>query len=391
MGQKDLTAKELENRADVFADIINALVYEGEQIVSSEMLCAAPTETLYADITGKGNDKGLKTEAEEEQYGRLHNQYHDVSKYETMDYENRTEGRLAVHSCRRNGKKEDIKRGSKISGLPDDVAGRTIKIQYILENESNENYRLLLRKAGYEGAVYRNEYEEGQIYPVVILVLYWGDKEWKPHLDMRELFADKLENPMIKKYVDNIKLHLYPMAHLPEEIRQRFRSDMRIVVDYLAEGKSYKPTGQIIRHIGPVMRLLYALTGEKELEEILLGMQDRQAEGEGVVMGEYYTTYFARKCRQEGREEGRQEGREEGRQEGREEGRQEGREEGRQEGREEGRQEGREEGEQVGIKKGMDRLNSLISALIEKGREEDMKRSLKDRKYQKELFKEFGL
>ncbi len=347
MGQKDLTAKELESSPDVFADIINALVYKGKQVVLPQMLQAAPTETLYAGMTQKEDDKELETEAEEERYGRLRNQYYDVSKYETMDYENRTTSRLAAHNCRGSRKKENIGSGSKVSGQQDGVAGQRIKIQYVLENESNENYRLLLRKAGYEGAVYRNEYEEGQIYPVVILVLYWGDKEWKPHLDMQELFADKLADEELLEYVDNIRLHLYPMTHLPEEIRQRFRSDMRIVVDYLAEGKSYQPTGQRIRHIGPMMRLLYALTGEKELKEILLGMQDRQAEGERVVMGEYYTTYFARKCRQEGREEG----------------------------------------EQVGI----NRLNSLISALVEKGREEDMKRSLKDRKYQKELLKEFGL
>ena len=214
MGQKDLTAKELESRPDVFADIINALIYEGEQIVSSGMLQAAPTETLYASIDdSKTKDvelANLESEKgpEKENFGTLRNQYHDVSKYE--------------------------------------MEQKKIKIQYVLENESGENYRLLLRKAGYEGAIYRNEYEDEQIYPVVILVLYWGDKEWKPHTDMYGLFTDGLNNPKVRKYVDNIKLHLYPMAHLPEEIRQRFQSDMRIVVDYLAEGVSYKPTGQVI-------------------------------------------------------------------------------------------------------------------------------------------------
>ncbi len=56
-------------------------------------------------------------------------------------------------------------------------------------------------------------------------------------------------------------------------------------------------------------------------------------------MGEYYTTYFAKKCRQEG----------------------------------------------------VNKLNNLIRVLIEKGREEDMRRSLEDKEYQEELFREFGL
>lgn len=50
MGQKDLTAKELESKPDVFADIINALIYEGEQVLLPELLQAAPTETLYAGM-----------------------------------------------------------------------------------------------------------------------------------------------------------------------------------------------------------------------------------------------------------------------------------------------------------------------------------------------------
>ncbi len=319
MGQKDLTAKELESRPDVFADIINALIYEGEQIVSSGMLQAAPTETLYASIDdSKTKDvelANLESEKgpEKENFGTLRNQYHDVSKYE--------------------------------------MEQKKIKIQYVLENESGENYRLLLRKAGYEGAIYRNEYEDEQIYPVVILVLYWGDKEWKPHTDMYGLFTDGLNNPKVRKYVDNIKLHLYPMAHLPEEIRQRFQSDMRIVVDYLAEGESYKPTGQVIRHIGPMLRLLYALTGEEELLDMLTEAQQKQDEGGETIMGEYYTTYFAKKCRQEGMQEGVKQG----------------------------------------IKQGVDKLNNLIRVLIEKGREEDMRRSLEDKEYQEELFREFGL
>lgn len=269
MGQKDLTAKDLESRPEVFADIINALIYGGEQIVSPEQLQPAPTETLYEGMTGASGK-----EANQGKCSKLRNQYNDVSKYE--------------------------------------MEGRNIKIQYILENESSENSRLILRKAGYEGAVYRNEYEEKQIYPVMILVLYWGDKKWKPHAELHELFKKKLGSPAAREYVDNIKLHVFPMAHLPKRVRQRFKSDIRIVVDYLAEGTAYKPTDQIIRYVEPVMRLLYAMTEEKGVLNRMSDMQRQQEKGEEVKMGEYYTS----KCIREGREQGIQEGREQGMQQG---------------------------------------------------------------------------
>ena len=65
MGQKDLAAKQFEHSPEVFADIINALVFEGEQVVLPKDLQPAPTESLYPAANGI-----------------LRNQYNDVSKYE---------------------------------------------------------------------------------------------------------------------------------------------------------------------------------------------------------------------------------------------------------------------------------------------------------------------
>ena len=238
MGQKDLAAKDLESRPEVFADIINAFIYGGEEVVLPEHLKPAPTETLY-----------------ESTYETLRNQYNDVSKYE--------------------------------------MAGQKIKIQYVLENESNKNYRLILRKAGYEGAIYRSEYEEKQVYPVIVLVLYWGKKKWKPCSSLYDFFETGHIAEPLSQYIDNIKLHMFSMAHLPKCIRKNFRSDLRIVVDYLAEGADYEPTSQKIKYVEPVMRLLYALTGEKEFLNSIAELKVKQERG-GATMCEVVDKFVAR-------------------------------------------------------------------------------------------------
>ena len=299
MGQKDLAAKDLESRPEVFADIINALIYEGEQIVSPEQLRPAPTETLYESLVEE-----LDGKADEDMCGRLRNQYNDVSKYETEE--------------------------------------QKIRIQYVLENESSENYRLILRKAGYEGAIYRSEYEEKRLFPVAILVLYWGNKEWKPCSELHEFFGENLVDSTVKEYVDNIKLHMFPMAHLPEEVRKRFKSDMRIIVDYLAEGASYEPSNRAIKYIEPVMRMLYAYTGEEGFINSIVRLQSQQEKGEEVTMDAAVEKFVMR---------------------------------------------GRKQGIQQGIQQGMD----LIRILLENGREEDVKRSLEDKEYREKLFQEFDL
>lgn len=132
-----------------FADIVNALIYDGEQVISSLDLQPAPTESLYAD-----------------NYGNLHNQYNDVSKYEN-----------------RHGK---------------------IKMQYTLENQFRPNYRILLRKAGYEGAIDRQRYEGKDSYPLIALVLYWGDISWNSKSDLFQFFHRKEIHHMARKYIDNV-------------------------------------------------------------------------------------------------------------------------------------------------------------------------------------------
>lgn len=248
MGQKDLAAKQFENSPAVFADLINAFVYEGEQVISPADLRPAPTETLYSAKNGT-----------------LRNQYNDVSKYE-------------------------IRRGR-------------IRMQYTLENQSSPDYKILLRKAGYEGAIYRQQYDGGDTYPAITLVLYWGDVSWNAKSDLFGLFHREKIHRMARKYIDNISLHIYSMKSLPLEIRQRFRSDMKVIVDYLAEGEKYVPEQQEIADLDGTMRMLYALTGETDFIDGIEALQEQQEKGEKVTMG-----YALSKYKEMGREQGIREG-----------------------------------------------------------------------------------
>ncbi len=239
MGQKDLSAKRFEYSAEVFADTINALIFEGERVVLAKDLQPAPTESLYQAVNGA-----------------LRNQYNDVSKYEMRN------GRIAT--------------------------------QYTLENQSGPDYRILLRKAGYEGAIYRQQYDGRDIYPAITLVLYWGDKAWNASHDFYRFFRRKKIHRMARKYIDNVCLHMYSMRTLPLEIRQRFKSDMRVVVDYLAEGKEYEPADQEIVDIGGTMCMLYALTGDEDFINNIGIMQERQKRGGRVTMCEVVDKFVQR-------------------------------------------------------------------------------------------------
>lgn len=244
MGQKDLASKKLEIRPDIYADIINALLYEGRQVLKPQNLQSAAVESLYM-----GDD------------GILRSQYNDVSKYELYH-------------------------------------GR-IRMRYTLENQTVPDYRMLLRKAGYEGAVYRQQYDGGATYPLITLVLYWGKKTWHPVPDIYSYFGKRNLPEPVWQYIDNTALRVFHMRRLPETVRKRFRSDMRIIVDYLAEGSSYEPIGQPIRYLEDVLRLLYELTGDIGFVSRMGELQERQKKGEKITMCEVIDKFEAR-----GREQG---------------------------------------------------------------------------------------
>ncbi|MBO5283166.1 MAG: Rpn family recombination-promoting nuclease/putative transposase [Lachnospiraceae bacterium] len=239
MGQKDLAEKNLEFYPDVFADIVNALLYEGKPVVNALTLHPAPTETLYHSKTG-----------------RIRNQFHDVSKY-----------------LMQNG---------------------SIQIQYTLENETRVKYRMVLRKAGYTGAVYREQLDRGKIFPVIGIVLYWGKKKWRAPRSMHQLLKGSLIQDTDRNYIDDLKLHVFEMAHLPRKVRERFRSDIRIVVDYLTEGADYAPTKQKIRHTEALLLLLEALTGDARYHDILPEILKQEEKGGAITMCELIDKYEKR-------------------------------------------------------------------------------------------------
>lgn len=236
MAQKDLSEKNLEYYPDVFADLINALLYNGKPVLAAANLQPAPTETLYP---GKSGD--------------LRNQFQDISKYEMKD--------------------------------------STIKIQYTIENETRATRKMILRKAGYEGALYRNQFEQRTTFPVISVVLYWGKNRWTYPRSIHRFFSEGCLPIEVYTYIDNVRLHVFEMAHLPHKFRKLLQSDIKIIVDYLAEGANYKPTNQKIQHLEALILLFKAVTGDCRYEEILpILLRQEKEEGE-ITMCELLDKY----------------------------------------------------------------------------------------------------
>ena len=247
MGEKDVTEKTLESYADVFADIVNVLLFGGKTIIAPEDLRDALPRSIYkAD-------------------GKLHEQERDTAKF-------------------------------WLSGQ--------IHIALLgLENQTEIEEDITLRTISYDGAAYRDQMNRDakgkpkERYPVVTLVLYFGyKKRWDKPLNLKERFDIPKE---LEPYINDYHVNLFEIAWLLDETIQMFQSDFRFVADYFSQkrkNKEYKvPEGEM-KHVREVMELLSAVMQDtrfmdaynKRIEEGRLMNMDAwidEAENRGMEKG----------------------------------------------------------------------------------------------------------
>lgn len=67
--EKDITKKRLEDYNDVFADIFNALLFEGEEVLSEEYLVPLPTEAFSRRTDGLSRQGNRDVRKADKRYG----------------------------------------------------------------------------------------------------------------------------------------------------------------------------------------------------------------------------------------------------------------------------------------------------------------------------------
>ena len=314
MGMKDIALKDFESINEIFADIINAIIYKGEQVVHPEQLDQGATFSTYY------GDKGIRS------------QDRDVVKYWNRNF-------IRVAS-------------------------------FGLENESVSEYGMPYRVMGYDAASYRDQIrvfsdENGKRhkkifrYPVVTLVLHMDyKKKWNKPKSIHEMLGSNIDR-RLRKYVHDYPINVIDVAFLADTEVRRFRSDFRIIADYLVQMRKtgdYNPSAMSIAHVEKFLNMMSALTDDDRFKDVIRLMEDEEVKNMCVVLD---------KVENRGLERGRREGKEEGRREGKEEGKKEGGDTRQQE------------------------MSDMLCYMFDHGRDEEAKRAFKDKKLMNRLLRDF--
>ena len=249
MAEKDITEKNLETLNDVFADIVNVLLFKGEQVINEKDLEADTTKSMFkAD-------------------GKIHEQERDVSKFW------------------KNGE---------------------IRISILgIENQTAQDSDMPLRVISYDGASYKQQLldkNQKKRYPVATLVLYFGTEEkWYKEKHLYDCF----EVPeKLKPFVNDYKINVFNIAFLSPKTIAMFKSDFKIIAEYFRAkrlNQKYKGSKEKLKHANETLKMFSALTGDDSFEKVY---NEGNFKKGGITMCD-----VVERIRNDGRTEGRIEGR----------------------------------------------------------------------------------
>lgn len=247
MAEKDITEKNLEALNDVFADIVNVLLFKGEQVINEKDLEADTTKSMFkAD-------------------GKIHEQERDVSKFW------------------KNGE---------------------IRISILgIENQTAQDSDMPLRVISYDGASYKQQLldtNQKKRYPVATLVLYFGTEEkWAKAKHLYDCF----EIPeKLKPFVNDYKINVFNIAFLSPKTIAMFKSDFKIIAEYFRAkrlNQKYKGSKEKLKHANETLKMFSALTGDDSFEKVY---NEGNFKKGGITMCD-----VVERIRNDGRTEGRTE------------------------------------------------------------------------------------
>lgn len=224
--EKNFIEKSLFDFPDVFADIFNALLFSGRQVIEPEDLISGGT----------------------------------LSQLEIGD---------DYFSQEWNASKIWTKSNVRLSLL---VVGTRVE----------QDGDIPLRVVSYDGAAYEAqvdqhlkeaskvpreiEPESWTPYPVISIVLYFGKEKWNGPKTILEYLGQNIREDL-KPFVSDYKINFFDVAGLDEATVSKFQSDFQIVADYFVQTRKQAgddiPSLQNVHHAQEVMSFLRAASGNK--------------------------------------------------------------------------------------------------------------------------------
>ena len=194
VGQKDILLKDYFT-PDIFADAINAILYDGKSVVTPERMRTIDIETQRV----------------EDENGNV-----------TADTR--------------------LRDSAKVVEVDD-----AIYCLFAIEHQSVEDYTMPLRIMEYDVREYLRQVKSNKgvqvrIKPIITIVMYWKADKWNQPVSVKDMF-DKdtvkwLEYNGLGGYIQDYRMHLFEPGTVKEEDLEKFKTELKDVIAYVKYSKS---------------------------------------------------------------------------------------------------------------------------------------------------------
>ena len=263
VGQKDILLKDYFT-PDIFADAINAILYDGKSVVTPERMRTIDIETQRV----------------EDENGNV-----------TADTR--------------------LRDSAKVVEVDD-----AIYCLFAIEHQSVEDYTMPLRIMEYDVREYLRQVKSNkgvqiQIKPIITIVMYWKADKWNQPVSVKDMFDKNtvkwLEDNGLGGYIQDYKMHLFEPCAAKEEKLEKFKTELKDVIAYVKYSKStealkdynekYKPdlTKSTVTLINELTNSKYVfIEGKERLDmcEAFEGLiEEGRAKGKAEELKEKYKSW----------------------------------------------------------------------------------------------------
>jgi len=241
LGKSDVILKQWLKNKVRFADLFNAVVFDGEPVIKPEELEELNSESgIVIENAADANDTEEKYFTEEKDNAEEENnrkekhkknrtdnrvRYQTEHRYRDLVMRWKGEAELAVLALENQGK---IHYAMPVRGMLYDALSYTDQMRLLWEQLSEDEKRNLD-----ENEFFSRFRKQDKLCPVITIIFYYGEEKWDGAVQLYELFGVKDEElvHILQRYVPNYRMNLIEANCIRDVMK--YKSDLQIIFGML--------------------------------------------------------------------------------------------------------------------------------------------------------------
>ncbi len=237
MGKSDVVLKQWLKNKVRFADLFNAVIFDGEQVIKPEELEEINSESGIVIANADNDEKDTTDKTGKVRY-RTEQRYRDL----VMSWKGEAE--LAVLALENQ---EKIHYAMPVRGMLYDALAYTDQMRMVWEQLTKEE-----KKSVDENEFFSRFRKQDRLCPVITIIFYYGEETWDGAIQLYELFGveDSELVHILEKYVPNYRMNLIEVNGIEDVTKYksdlqmifhmlRYRKDKRGLLKYTKEHSDY--------------------------------------------------------------------------------------------------------------------------------------------------------